>query len=52
MKPQTSSWHQERVQFYQENSAAWKPDYERQLKQGKVKNEAEYIKKRVNGFMN
>lgn len=52
MKPQTSSWYQERVQFYQENSPAWKPDYERQLKQGKVKNEAEYIRKKVNGFMN
>lgn len=48
----TSSWHQEGVQFYRENSAAWKPDYERQLKQGKVKNEAEYIQKKVNGFMN
>lgn len=52
MKPTTSSWYQERAGFYLENRQMWQADYERQKAQGKVKNEAEYIKSKVNDFNN
>jgi RHS repeat-associated protein len=52
MKPTTSAWYQERAGFYLENKQMWQADYERQKAQGKVKNEAEYIKSKVNDFSN
>jgi len=52
MKPTTSDWYKERAGFYMENRQMWQADYERQKAQGKVKNEAEYIKSKVNDFVN
>ena len=52
MKPVTSQWYQERSGFYIENRQLWQADYERQKAQGKVKNESEYIRKKVNDFFN
>jgi len=52
MKPATSDWYRERAGFYLENNHMWKADYERQKAQGKVKNESEYIRKKVNDFIN
>ncbi len=52
MKPVTSGWYQERSVFYIENRQLWQADYERQKSQGKVKNESEYIRKKVNDFFN
>jgi RHS repeat-associated protein len=52
MKPTTSTWYKERANFYLENKQLWQADYDRQKAQGKVKNEAEYIKSKVNDFVN
>jgi len=52
MKPTTSDWYKERANFYLENRQSWQADYERQKAQGKVKNEADYIKSKVNDFVN
>jgi RHS repeat-associated protein len=52
MKPTTSDWYKERANFYLENRQSWQADYERQKAQGKVKSEAEYIKSKVNDFVN
>jgi RHS repeat-associated protein len=52
MKPTTSDWYKERANFYLENRQLWQPDYERQKAQGKVKSESEYIKSKVNDFVN
>ncbi|KIC89107.1 hypothetical protein HY58_18695 [Flavihumibacter sp. ZG627] len=52
MKPTTSPWYQERANFYIENKQMWRTDYERQKAQGKVNNEADYIKSKVNDFRN
>lgn len=52
MKPINSDWYKERANFYLENNQMWKADYERQKAQGKVKNESEYIRKKVNDFVN
>lgn len=52
MKPTTSDWYKERANFYLENRQVWQADYDRQKAQGKVKNEAEYIKSKVNDFVN
>ena len=52
MKPVTSDWYKERFNFYIENRTMWRADYERQKSQGKVKDEAEYIKSKVNDFRN
>ena len=52
MKPTTSDWYKERANFYLENKQLWQADYERQRAQGKVKNEADYIKSKVNDFVN
>jgi len=52
MKPTSSSWYQERAEFYMENKPMWKADYERQKAQGKVKDESDYIKSKVNDFFN
>jgi len=35
-----------------ENKPMWKADFERQKAQGKVKDESEYIKRKVNDFFN
>jgi RHS repeat-associated protein len=52
MKPITSDWYKERADFYLENKQIWKADYERQKAQGKVKDESDYIKSKVNDFFN
>ncbi len=52
MKPTTSDWYKERADFYLENKQMWKADYERQKVQGKVKDESDYIKSKVNNFFN
>jgi hypothetical protein len=52
MKPINSQWYQERASFYIENRQMWRADYERQKAQGKVTNEADYIKSKVNDFRN
>ncbi|MBX3257676.1 MAG: hypothetical protein KF862_26345, partial [Chitinophagaceae bacterium] len=52
MKPGTSDWYRERADFYLENRQMWKADYERQKAQGKVKDESDYIRSKVNDFFN
>jgi RHS repeat-associated protein len=52
MKPASGQWYKERYNFYLENRNIWNADYERQKSVGKVKDENDYINKKINDFIN
>jgi len=52
MKPKETDWYQERYNFYIEHKNFWQKDYQEQKSNNKVKNENEYIHKKINDFIN